>query len=380
MKTLYFNCSAGISGDMFVGALLDLTHENKFLIQELKKLNLKNYKIKITNINKKGINATKFTVITKEETEHRNLKDIYNIIDKSSLDINIKSLSKKIFLKLGEAEAEVHNTSIDQVHFHEVGAIDSIIDIVSASILLNKIKPDRIYSSRISTGRGKIKFCHGETTLPVPAVRKILEGVPLRTLNIPKELTTPTGAAIIKTITHEFTDLNLEKAKTGFGAGTRNLDIPNVLEVNLIESNISKKIILETNIDDMNPEFYNYIIEKIIKEGAKDAWVCPSIMKKNRTGSLLTVICDEEVKDKIIECIFDETTTFGIRISYIHRVELEREIKKVKTKYGFIDVKIGKYKGKIKTISPEYESCKKIAEEKNIPLKKVYDEVKKQIS
>ena len=382
MRTLYFKCNSGISGDMTVSALLDLLGNKTFLVQELKKLKIENYKLKIKKINKKGVPALNFSVEAKDQGKERNLKDVYQIIDQSFLAKAVKELSKRIFLNLAQAESKVHQTSVREVHFHEVGAIDSIIDIVSAAILINKLNPEKIYASRLSVGRGKIRFSHGITSLPVPAVKELLKNTPITVLNINKELVTPTGAAIIKTVVNEFTDnIDIKVEKKGYGAGERNLKIPNVLEVILgeVEKKDEKLVILETNIDDMNPEFYQYIIEKLIKDGGRDAYVQPIIMKKNRIGVLLTVICNEKFKDKLIETIFDETTTFGIRINKVSKVKLDRQIKEIKTKYGLINVKVGRYKGKIKTISPEYEDCKKVATEKNIPIKRVYGEAKKLI-
>ncbi len=379
MRILYFNCQAGISGDMIVGSLLNFLKKG-FLIKELDKLKLSNYKIKIRRADKKGVKAIKFDVIAGKETKHRNLEDIHKIINKSGLNKEIKSLSKRIFLNLAKTEAKVHKTTIDQVHFHEVGAIDSIIDIVAASILINRLRIKNIYSSRISVGKGTIKCQHGVMKLPVPAVKELLKGIPTRILNINKELTTPTGAAIIRTIADDFVDdINIKIHKKGYGAGTRDLKIPNVLEAIIGEVKMEKEKImtLETNIDDMNPEFYEYIIEKLIKEGANEAFIQPLIMKKNRIGTLLTVICAESLKDKMANIIFDETTTFGIRINNISRIKLEREIKKIKTKYGVVNVKIGKYKGKIRSITPEYEDCKRIAKKRNTPIRMVYDNTKK---
>jgi len=379
MKVLYFNCQSGISGDMIVGALLDLGIKKSELIEGLSKLKIGGYKVEVRKTKKKGVRATRFIVKTSNQRKERNLKDIYKIIDRSLLERKVKILSKKIFLNLAKAEAKVHKTTINKIHFHEVGAIDSIIDIVSSVILINRLNPKKIYASRLRVGRGKVKFCHGITTLPVPAVRKLLKDVPTTVLNINKELTTPTGAAIIKTITDRFEDsVDIKVEKRGYGAGRRDLKISNVLEVILgeIKMNKEKLIILETNIDNMNPEFYSYVIGRLIKEGANEAFIQPMVMKKNRIGTLLTVICRERLRDRIIEKIFNETTTFGIRINKLSRVALEREIKKVKTKYGPINVKIGKYKGKIKTISPEYEDCKKVAQKKGVPIKEVYDEAK----
>jgi hypothetical protein len=376
MKILYFNCQSGISGDMTAGALLDLGISKADLIKELGKLKIGDYKIEVKKVKKKGVKAIRFVVKASSQQEERNIKDIYRIINRSALNKKVKALSKKIFLNLAKAEAKVHKTTIDKIHFHEVGAIDSIIDIISSAILINELKPKKIYASRISLGRGKIKFSHGIANLPVPAVRELLKEFPVKVLNIDKELVTPTGAAIIKTITNEFVDdIDIKVRQRGYGAGKKDLKIPNVLETILGETKMDKEklTILETNIDDMNPEFYSYVIEKLIKKGAREAFIRPVIMKKNRIGTLLTVVCEEKLKDELIEIIFDETTTFGIRVNRVSRVCLDREFKKVKTKYGLINVKIGRYKGKVRTISPEYEDCKKAAHKKNIPIKKVYN-------
>lgn len=379
MKGLYFNCHSGISGDMIVGALLDLGIDKSDLISELGKLKIKGYRIIVKKVNKKGVKATRFIVNTSRQRKDRNLKDIYEIIDQSLLNRKIKDLSKKIFFNLAKAESIVHNASIDHIHFHEVGAIDSIIDVVASAILVNLLKPQKIFASRMIDGKGKIKFSHGEATLPVPAVRELFKNIPITILNINRELSTPTGAAIITTIADGFDDdINIKVEKKGYGAGKRDLSIPNVLEVKfgVLKISTNKLVILETNIDDMNAELFGFVIDKLIKEGAVEAFIQPAVMKKNRIGILLTVICKDTLKEKIIEEIFNETTTFGIRVDNLSRVILEREIKKVKTKYGIINVKVGKYKGKIKTISPEYEDCKKLALKKGVPIKMVYDEAK----
>jgi uncharacterized protein (TIGR00299 family) protein len=388
MKTLYFNCRMGIAGDMVAGALLDLCGESKFLVDELKKLGLDNYKIDIKKVDKKGVKATKFDVIIGHEHSHRHLSDINEIISSSKLKESVKERAKKIFLNLAEAEAKVHGTTTDEVHFHEVGAIDAIIDIVSAAILLDKIGIDEIYASSIAVGRGTVKCEHGIMSVPVPAVKELLKDIPTVATRIEKELATPTGAAIIKTIAKGFVDNPKMKARRkGYGAGTRELDVPNVLEVVEGEMEAMKKpgkgeeelVTLDTNIDDMNPQFYSYIIERLVKEGANEAFIQPVIMKKGRIGTLLTVICKKELQDKIIDIIFSETTTFGIRINRLDRVALEREIKQISTKYGPVNVKIGKYKDKVMSVSPEYEDCRKIAGQKKVPIKKVYDEVKRNI-
>lgn len=380
MKTLYLNCRSGIAGDMTVAALLDLGVSHTFLLRELKKLNLKNFQIKISKVSKKGVKATKFDVIFKEEKHHRFLKEILDIIDKSKLTLQAKNTAKNIFLELGKAEADAHKIPLEKVHFHEVGAIDSIIDIVATAILIDKLNIKKVYCSRITDGSGTITFSHGTTTLPVPAVRRLLKDFPMHQIKINKELVTPTGAAIIKALA-EYQELHGKILKKGYGAGTRDLHFPNVVEALLIEqpNHHDHKVLLETNIDDMNPEMYEHVIESLMKKGAADVFIQPILMKKNRIGILLKVLCSEEKKDAIIEAIFDETTTFGIRINKIDRAILDREMKDIETIYGKVPIKIGSYKGKVKSMKPEYEVLKKIADKKHIPLKKVYEAVTRKI-
>ena len=378
MTELYLYCSAGISGDMFAGALLDLSVPSAYLLTELKELNLRNFRINIHRVKKKGITATKFDVITKPEHHHRHLSDINKIIDESALSKSVKALSKKIFLNLGKAEAEVHKVPLNQVHFHEVGAIDSIVDIVAAAILLDKINPSKVYCSNIAEGHGKITFSHGITDLPVPAVRILLKDAPLTIRDVNKEMITPTGAAIVKTIVDEFIDeSHFTAQKKGFGAGTRDMDFPNVLEARLGKAEMPKLLLLETNIDDMNPELCPYIIDQLIKQGAREAFVKPIIMKKARPGMLLSVICEPGKKDRLIEIIFRETTTFGIRVNNLHRVILDREFQKVKTPLGMVTIKIGRFKNKVMAVKLEYEECRKIAEQKKMPLKEVYHKLQR---
>ncbi len=379
MKTLYFDCSAGISGDMCVAALLDTGIPHGFLIESLTKLKIPNYEIKIYRTEKQGVEALKFDVLTDTETSHRHLADITDMINGSGLSSDVKSLSKAIFFKLGEAESKAHNISIDQVHFHEVGAVDSIIDIVSAAILLNEIAPDQIISSPIAVGKGTIEFCHGTTDLPVPAVRHLLAGAPLITKPVPKELTTPTGAAIVATTVTAFSDHNpVHAERTGKGAGTRDLPYPNMLRVTLgsCPASTAKVTVLQTQIDDMNPELYESVIEHMVLAGALDAYIQPCIMKKSRMGTLLTVICRHEDKDALLDLLFAETTTFGIRVNTVDRIELDRHRQQVATDYGRIDIKVGSRHGKIVTISPEYEACRKAADKLNVPIRHVYDAAK----
>ena len=383
MKTAYFDCFSGISGDMIIGALLDLGLDINFLDKELKKLNLKNYEIQSKKIVKNGIAATKFDVSIKHEHNHeeRNLKEINEIIKKSKLDNEIKNTIKKIFLKIAIAEAKVHNKPVDKIHFHEIGAIDTIIDIAGAVIGFKKLGIDRIYCSKLNVGTGFVEFSHGKWPVPAPATAKILRNVPIYNNNIEAELVTPTGAAIITALASGFGEMPAMKVeKIGYGAGTKELEQPNVLRVFLGELDNMKNDtinIIETNIDNMNPEIYPYVIERLMENGALDAYLTNIIMKKGRPAIKLTVLSEMKDTDKLCNVIFDETTTLGVRILIAAKKKLDREIKTIKTKYGNVGVKISKLKNEVKNIMPEYEDCVKIAKNRKIPLKEVYEEVKK---
>lgn len=375
MKVLYLDCSAGISGDMFAGAMLGILDDPAVLFNELQRLNLPRFKIATTAVKKCGIAATHFNVITEEETHHRHLADIRAIIDGSDLSPGVKARANDIFLHLGKAEADAHSVDLEDVHFHEVGAVDSIVDIVSAAILIERVRPDYVICSPIAVGRGTVRFSHGETELPVPAVRTLLASVPMHVRNVAKELTTPTGAAIVAHLADEFSDRpDGHCFTTGTGAGTRDLDFPNVLVGSLIDVDDTEAVLteLETNIDDMSPETYEYVVARLMDAGAIEAYVQPCVMKKGRIGAVLTVLCRNHARERLIERIFDETSTFGIRVNQCSRVCLERHTETVTTETGPIRIKVGTYQGKVRTRSPEYEDCRAIAEESGTPLAAVY--------
>ena len=383
MKLIYFDCFSGISGDMIIGSLLDLDLDINFLKKELGKLNLKNYEISAKKIVKSGISATKFDVIgnKKHNHEERNLKEINAIIDNSKLDSKVKNTIKKIFNKIAVAESKIHDESIDKIHFHEIGAIDTIIDIAGAVIGLKKLGIEKIYCSKLNVGTGFVKFSHGKFPVPAPATAEILKGVPVYNDNIGAELVTPTGAAIITTLADRFGEMPSMKAeKIGYGAGTKDIEQPNVLRVFLGEADEVKNEminVIETNIDNMNPEIYPYVIDKLIQNGALDAYLTNIIMKKGRPAIKMTVLAEVKDTDKLYNIIFDETTTLGVRIFRSERKILTREVKTVRTKYGSVRVKISKLGNEIKNITPEYEDCVNIAKKYKVALKKVYEEIKK---
>jgi uncharacterized protein (TIGR00299 family) protein len=379
MKIAYFDAFSGISGDMTIAAFLNAgLDENEFLT-ELSKLKLSGFEIEIKKVIRNGITATKFEVIVKEkQKEHRHLSDIFEIIDASDLSEFVKQTSKKIFTNIAQVEAKIHNTTVEEVHFHEVGAIDSIIDIVGTTICIEKFKIEKIFASKIPLGSGSFtQTQHGKMPIPSPATLELLKNFPVTLTDIPFELTTPTGASIIATLA----EYGLEKEtikinSVGYGAG--NFDIPNQPDLLRIiigeipqKFNEEKLLLVETNIDDMNPEIYPYVIEKLLHSGANDAYLVPVIMKKGRPGILLSTLVNETKLDDILKVIFTQTTTLGVRILEIRRKKLKREQKEIDTPFGKVKFKIAIIENSERLV-PEFEECKRIAEEKNIPLIQVY--------
>ncbi len=415
MKIAYFDCFSGISGDMIIGALIDLGLDIKFLERELKKINLDNYRIESKKTIKNGISATKFSVIaSKHHHEERNLAEINKIIGNSKLDKEIKDIIKKIFLKIAQAEAKIHNKPIDKIHFHEIGSIDTIIDVAGAVIGFKKLGIEKFYCSILNVGNGFVDFSHGKWPVPAPATAEILKGIPVYHNNTNAELVTPTGAAIITILCSNFGEMpTMKSEKIGYGAGSKDLEQPNVLRVFFGEINNQKSEIInviETNIDNMNPEIYPYVIERLMENDALDAYLTNIIMKKGRPAIKLTVLANIKDTEKICKIIFDETTTLGVRIYQATKKRLDREVKTIKTKYGSVKIKISKlnnphknqrrreskilglsetksrqflgprkskrFSTEIKNIMPEYEDCVRIAKNKKVPLKRVYEEVK----
>ena len=380
MKVAYFDCFSGISGDMILGALIDLGMDINFLKKELKKIKIDEYTIQAKKILKKKNKAVKIDVITKsEENKSRALSDIIQLIGNSRLDEDVKEKSRKIFYRLGKAESKIHGVSINKIHFHEVGAVDAIIDIVGAVIGIKKLKIEKIYSSSLNVGKGFIKSEYGLLPIPAPATAELLKGIPVYNNKIEKELVTPTGAAIITTLADGFDDMpEIKIENIGYGAGTFDLEQPNVLRIFLgkIEDNKIDIInIIETNIDDMSPEYYDAIMEKLFENKALDVYLTNILMKKNRPTVKLTVLSEVKDTENLSRIILEETSTFGVRIYKANRKKIEREFRKIKTKYGIVKIKLGKLNGKIIKKYPEYEDCKRIAKREKIPIRKVYEEV-----
>jgi hypothetical protein len=381
MKVAYLDCPTGVSGNMIMAALLDAGLPLSYLENELSKLKLKGYKLKLENVTKKGFRAKHLAVIVSDNKTSRTISDIYRIIDKSKLKASVKHLSKKIFERLFEAESKVHGGK--KHHLHEVGAVDAIIDIVGAAIGFDKLGIAEVYCSPLPYGHGQIKSAHGLLPNPAPATLKLLAGVPVYKKDIKAELVTPTGAAIITTMAKSFKEMpKFELKKTGLGAGTYELPEANIMRLFIGEAavNYSEDLVLsiEANIDNMNPELYDHAIATLMKAGALDAYISQIKMKKNRPGIMLTALANVKDKDNILDKIFSETTTLGVRTYLVKREKLDRYQKQVQTKYGKVLVKVGKVGDAIKNISPEYEDCARISRIKKVPLKLVYDEAKMQ--
>jgi uncharacterized protein (TIGR00299 family) protein len=379
MKILYFDCFSGISGDMNLGAMIDLGIDTQFLVNELNKLNLKGWELIAAKDQRHGIEGTKVTVHqTRHEHAHRHLSDIETIINGSDLDPATKKLSKRIFSKVAEAEAKVHGIPVNQVHFHEVGAVDSIIDIVGAAICFNALGPDAVFVSPVELGGGTAKCQHGLLPVPAPATAEILKGVPVKKNGVDFEATTPTGAAILATLGTHFGALpGFRIEKTGYGIGQKDHpDVPNLLRIFVGETEEKNTghdaLLLECNIDDMNPEFYEFISDKIFIAGASDVYISGIIMKKGRPGNILSVICEKGSGERIKDIIFTESTTAGIRTFTFTKDTLARSFEVISTPYGDVTVKRSFLRGKEVSCKPEFEECKKIAKENNIPVKIVY--------
>jgi len=387
MKIISYDCFSGISGDMNLGAMIDLGVDMIYLTEELNKLNLKGWELIIEKDQRHGIFGTKVTVKqTRREHAHRHFSDIEKIINDSGLENKNKELSLKIFTKIALAEAMVHGISFDHVHFHEVGAIDSIIDVVGAAICYNALNVEGVHVSTVELGGGFVKCDHGKLPVPAPATSEIIKGIPVRKGGVDFEATTPTGAAILATLGTDFrSDLPIIIEKTGYGVGQKeHPDVPNLLRVFLGET-ISdsgsghEALLLECNIDDMNPEFYDYISERLFKAGASDVFFSNIMMKKGRPGIVVNVICESEMADSVKNIIFSESTTLGIRTFPFRKDTLVRKFETIETIWGNVTIKRSYYKGNEVSFKPEYEECKRIATENGIPVKEVYNKIMAQL-
>jgi pyridinium-3,5-bisthiocarboxylic acid mononucleotide nickel chelatase len=387
MKIAYFDTIAGISGDMTLGALISAGVPFDELNKELQALGVGSFELQARHVERNGMVAVKVDVVISEQPHyHRHLKDIEELIEKSLLSRNVKDRSKKIFREVAIAESKVHSTAIEKVHFHEVGAIDSLVDIVGVSICLEKLGIEAVYSSPVKVGNGgMVKSQHGALPVPTPATMEILKDYPLVLTDVPFELTTPTGAAIIKALSlGVLTTEKIRISSIGYGAGGREMEqLPNLLRVFIgtVDPNyLSDELVtIETNIDNMNPEIYPYVLEKLMSAGAHDAYLSPIIMKKGRPAIMLSTLVERAKIDRLLDIIFRETTTLGVRIQPVERKKLARSSKQVQSSFGLVTVKAITVDGK-EQLRAEFEECKRIAVEKNLPLAEVYRKLEKELS
>ena len=448
MKALYVEPFAGISGNMLLGALLDAGVPFAFLQEEFAKLHLGNYELVHKSVNKCGIQAQYFNVVLPEEQEHehehahdgdhvhehhhahdhddnhdhehhhahdhawmhahgiahshdhehhheqhthhhhhehRNLHDIEEILDHSDLPKEVIAKAREVFLAIAKAEAKVHGSTVEEIHFHEVGAIDTIIDVVGNILALQYLGIEKVFTAPVNTGFGFVECAHGQMPVPAPATAELLQGIPNYRGTVEKEMTTPTGAALLKVLASPVKEVpdGFTGEIIGYGAGTRNVEIPNVLRVNMgiwdetegagkaSGSAVERLLMLECNLDDLNPEIMPYVLEKLLAAGALDAWLQPVIMKKGRPAQTLKVLCRPEQRQVMEPIMFAETTTLGVRAFVVERTALERRWKTVQTPWGGVRIKEGLLDGKVVNAVPEFEDCKKIAEANGVPLKAV---------
>lgn len=380
MKIAYLDCLSGISGDMTLGALVDCGVELAALQAGIDSLGFPGIRLTQEEVKRHGFRAMKVKVEHEPEKAHRHLHHITEKIDASTvLTPPQKDLAKRIFTCIGEAEARVHGTTIRKVHFHEVGAVDSIADIVGSAVGLSLLGVDRIVCSPVPTGTGHIEIEHGRVSIPAPATAEILKGVPLAASSVPFELTTPTGAAVVKTVTDEFGPLPaMTIEQIGFGAGDRELkEQANVLRLIVGQGNdqLASDVVwvLETNLDDISGEVIGHTTAKLFEAGALDVYTTSIQMKKNRPGVLLSVLAPGELIAKLEKIIFRETSTLGVRRWQASRHKLERRPHTVETALGPIEGKVAVMPDGGSSFSPEFEACRRVAGEKNVPLKDVYE-------
>jgi uncharacterized protein (TIGR00299 family) protein len=383
MKLAYFDCFSGISGDMTLGALVDAGCAVERLRSELRGLQVPGWELTAEKVWKNAMSATYVRVVTEDQSKHRSLSAILDILQKSQLAADVRDRAGTIFQKLGEAEARVHDVPVEKIHFHEVGAVDAIVDIVGACVGFHALGIERFACSALNVGGGAAKMAHGVLPVPAPATANLLQGKPTYSNGVQKELVTPTGAAIVATLCDSFgPQPAMSVSAIGYGAGTADLEgQPNVLRI-MIGETAEKAVVgfdeeiavIEANLDDMNPQIYGYFLEKALGAGALDVYTTPVQMKKNRPGTLLSVLCKPQDTNALMTLIFAETTTFGARSYRAQRRVLPREWVSVATEYGDVRIKVSRVNGRILHVAPEFEDCRKLAEEKNVPLQRVIAE------
>ena len=380
MRILYLDCFSGVAGDMILGALIDLGVSVGLIRDRLSALPLRGYAISARRTIRQGISGTKFEVKVGRDHAHRGWREIRGIIEEAALDEEIRDRSLQIFRRLIEAESRIHRIPLEKVHLHELGAVDAIVDIVGSVIAMREIlgSDGRLHVSPIRVGTGFVRMEHGSLPVPAPATAALLKGVPISSGPVEGELATPTGAAIVSTLAASFGPMPpMTLLGVGYGAGTRQYDDhPNLLRALLGEATRTAQAsedvaVIECTIDDMNPQGYGYLMERLFEKGALEVFYTPVQMKKNRPGTLVTVIAPQEKFGDLSEVVFAESTTIGLRHTLAGRIELAREVKTVKTPFGRVRVKVSSLDGQVAQAQPEYEDCRRIASERGVPLKEI---------
>jgi uncharacterized protein (TIGR00299 family) protein len=380
MRVCYFDCFSGISGNMVLGALIDIGLPKSVLYEEVSKLGLEAFDIEVGRDERMKIYGTHVRVrVRGNGGPQRSYREIKRMIEQSPLDLPVKERSLDIFHRLATAEARIHDQEVDEVHFHEIGALDSIVDVVGAAVGMNHLGIERVFSSKIPLGSGFVHGQHGRLPVPAPATLEILKGIPVYSCSINEEMVTPTGAATLASFSAGFGEIPpMRIERVGYGVGDRTFAaIPNILRIILGEDEGTweddRVWVVETDVDDMSPEIHGYLMEKLPEAGALDVTFSPVQMKKNRPGTTIKVLVHQAEVDGIIDTLFRESTSIGVRLYPVRRAKLSRRVEELETEYGTVRVKVSAdARGRIVNVMPEFEDCKRIARERGIPLKEVY--------
>ncbi len=386
MRTAYFDCFSGAGGDMILGAVLDAGLDVEALLGVLRKLPIDDFSLEVRSVDKAGIGGSLVTVVCGDSHRHvhRRLSDLETIVTNGGLAPIVRERCLRIFRRLAEAEARVHRTGVDAVHFHEVGALDTIVDVVGAVAGLQLLGVERLYCSPLNVGGGTVRCAHGELPVPAPATAELIRGIPVYSSGERAELLTPTGAAILTSLAEGFGPLPpMVIERIGYGAGRRDLSVPNLLrllvgegEPGTAELDLDSVAVVEANIDDMNPQIFDYVLEKLFRAGALDVTLTPVQMKKNRPGTLIAAVCPLHRREECMHVLLRETTTIGVRWSLSHRMKARREKLEVRTPYGMVRCKVASGPGGVLNVAPEYEDCAGLARETGIPLKRILEEAR----
>ncbi|MBZ5670073.1 MAG: nickel pincer cofactor biosynthesis protein LarC [Acidobacteriia bacterium] len=384
MRQAYLDCSSGISGDMFLAALIDAGAPVDRLFAEMKKLPLGFYELKRTRAVRGGLVGTRLEIRVPAEQPHRTLGDIQNLLEKASLPEKAAGQALKVFNRLAEVEGRLHNIPPGEVHFHEVGAVDAIIDIVGTCLGLELLEVSDLVCSPLNVGSGRVEAAHGTLPVPAPATAELLKDIPVYATGVEGELVTPTGAALVSTLASGFGPLPPMKVGwIGYGAGEKDfLDHPNLARIFIGERVEAVEgrpgapgdeivSVIEANVDDMSPQLYGYFLEQALAAGALDVTCSSTQMKKNRPGLTISILCEPDRSDALSQLLFEQTTTIGVRIHEARRKVLERELVTVETPYGPVKVKVARREGKVVNVAPEFDDCHRLATEKSVPLKQV---------